>query len=103
MQEKNDAISTNKNDMDIQLEDKTDDIMLSRGRRCCVCIFFLIMNVVCNMDNGFFPPATEEIRKDFNMDDDMLGLFGSVVFLGNLIGLYYLYRWLDNNPTHKQV
>jgi hypothetical protein len=86
MQEKNDAISMNKDDMDIQLEEKNDDIILSRGKRCWVCVFFLAMNVVCNMDNGFFPPATEEIRKDFNMDDDLLGIFGSVVFLGNLLG-----------------
>ncbi len=87
MQEKNDANSTNKNDMDIQLEDKTDEIILQRGKRSWVCVFIIVMNVVCNMDNGFFPPATEEIRKDFDMDEGTLGLFGSVVYLGNLIGI----------------
>jgi predicted MFS family arabinose efflux permease len=38
------------------------------------------------MDNGFFPPATAEIRRDFKIDDGLLGMFGSVVFLGNLLG-----------------
>jgi predicted MFS family arabinose efflux permease len=86
MQEKNDAISSNKIDVNINTEGLSDGIILSRGKRSWVCIFFLVMNVVCNMDNGFFPPATAEIRRDFKIDDGLLGMFGSVVFLGNLLG-----------------
>lgn len=100
MQEKNDT-SINKNDINVEIEDKSEELTLPRGKRCWVFVFFVAMNIVCNMDNGFFPPATQELRRDFKMDDSILGIFGSVVYLGNLIGIInYNSRWNNYNSSY---
>ena len=39
-----------------------------------------------NVDHGTVPAATEEIKKDLNINDEQLGLFGSLVYLGNMFG-----------------
>jgi hypothetical protein len=39
------------------------------------------------MDHGTIPAATSEIKNDLNINDDILGIFGSLVYLGNLLGI----------------
>ena len=44
------------------------------------------MNILMNIDHGTIPAATYKIITDLSINDQELGLFGSLVFVGNLIG-----------------
>ena len=59
---------------------------LSRKVRWFMFIVFIFLTLLMNMDHGTIPAATDDIRKDLKIGDDTLGLFGSLVFFGNLIG-----------------
>ena len=65
------------------------EIVLSRGVRWFLFVLFIILQLLMNVDHGTFPAATEEIRSDLDIDDYILGIFGSLVFLGNLIGIFF--------------
>jgi hypothetical protein len=67
------------------------DIVLNRGTRWFLFVLFFLIQILMNMDHGTMPAATEDIRKDLSIDDDILGIFGSLVFLGNLIGTLFLF------------
>lgn len=67
-----------------------EDKVLPRRTRWFVFIIFVILNIVINFDHGTIPEATADIKKDLRVDDNTLGLFGSLVFLGNLIGIISL-------------
>lgn len=69
--------------------DDSKDVILSRGIRWFLFFLFIILQILMNVDHGTFPAATEEIRKDLDIDDNILGIFGSLVFLGNLIGKFF--------------
>lgn len=51
-----------------------------------VFALLLIINIVANMDHGTLPAATNEIRKDFNINSEALGLLGSLSYAGTLLG-----------------
>jgi predicted MFS family arabinose efflux permease len=59
---------------------------LPRGFRWFIFTIFFILTTLVNMDHGTIPAATDEIKSSLNIDDNILGIFGSLVFLGNLIG-----------------
>lgn len=61
-------------------------IYITRNKR--IAIFFLIIsiNIVANFDDGTIPAATEEIRLKLSVDDEKVGLLGTLVYVGNLIG-----------------
>ena len=61
-------------------------VILSRSKRCWVFVYIIIVNIFINFDHGYFPAATEEFKKDFQINSSLLGLFGSSVYFGNLIG-----------------
>jgi hypothetical protein len=63
------------------------DIPLGRCKRCWVFVFIILVNIFINFDHGYFPAATEEFKKEYNITSSMLGLFGSSVYFGNLIGI----------------
>jgi hypothetical protein len=72
---------------------KKKEVVLSRTSRWILFFLLFIIQIVMNMDHGTVPAATDEIRKDLNIDDDILGIFGSLVFLGNLIGTFlFIYK-----------
>lgn len=62
------------------------EIYISRGMRWFIFGIYLVLQIMMNVDHGTVPAATEEIRKDLSIEDDVLGMFASLVFLGNLIG-----------------
>jgi hypothetical protein len=68
------------------LNRKTKYIMLSRGVRWLIFIIFVILGLLMNFDHGSIPASTSEIKITLDIDDKILGIFGSLVFLGNLIG-----------------
>jgi MFS family permease len=47
-------------------------------------IFFL--NVCINIDHGAIPAATTVLKRDLNMDNVALGIIGSLVYLGLVLG-----------------
>jgi len=76
---------------DLLGENYHKEVILSRKYRWVLFTLFFLVQILMNMDHGTIPAATEEIRKDLKIDDDVLGVFGSLVFLGNLIGTIYLF------------
>jgi hypothetical protein len=62
------------------------EIYISRGMRWFIFGIYMVLQIMMNVDHGTVPAATEEIRKDLSIEDDVLGMFASLVFLGNLIG-----------------
>jgi predicted MFS family arabinose efflux permease len=74
---------------------KKKDVLLSRSIRWIIFIMFFITGVVVNLDHGTIPGATEEIQIDLNLDKTELGMFGSLVFLGNLIGALFSFTIIN--------
>ena len=46
----------------------------------------MVTNLVMNMDHGIMPAVTKEIMADLDIDEAMLGIFGSMVYFGNFLG-----------------
>lgn len=65
---------------------KKISIPLPRRKRWLIFSIFVILNIMINVDHGTVPAATEEIKNDLNINDEQLGLFGSLVYLGNMFG-----------------
>jgi hypothetical protein len=68
---------------------KPRDIHLSTSTRWFIFVIFFLCGIIINMDHGTIPAATKEIKRDLKIDKDKLGMFGSLVFFGNFIGIYY--------------
>lgn len=80
-------IKENRNDKEKQSNKKTN-LILSRNVRWFIFVILILISIMVNMDHGTIPAATTEIKKSLNKGDDILGLFGSLVFFGNIIGIY---------------
>ena len=83
---------------------KKSDIILSKMNRWIIFILFFITAIIVNMDHGTVPAATREIKIKLDIDNNTLGIFGSLVFLGNLLGTYLLIRFsffFNINKLHK--
>lgn len=65
------------------------EFTLSRGVRWFQFSVFILLALVMNMDHGTIPAATDEIRLSLEINDETLGVFGSLVFFGNLIGIFF--------------
>jgi hypothetical protein len=66
---------------------KRKSVIITRKGRYSVFLFFMIMELFVNFDQGYFPAATEEFKEDFGVhDSSLLGLYGSSLYVGNLIG-----------------
>lgn len=42
-----------------------------------------------NVDHGILPACTQEVKDDLGLDNANLGLLGSLVYLGLVIGKYF--------------
>jgi hypothetical protein len=74
-------------------EKRPKELILSRTTRWVLFYIFFIIQILMNMDHGTIPAATEDIRNDLKIDNKILGIFGSLVFLGNLIGNFlFIYK-----------
>jgi len=45
-----------------------------------------------NVDHGILPACTKEVKEDLNLDNANLGLLGSLVYLGLVLGNFYLFE-----------
>ncbi len=71
-------------------------IKLERKDRMIVFWLLTFMNILFNMDHGTIPAATQEIQNDMNIQETVLGSFGSLVYLGSLIGSFILTKLIDH-------
>jgi len=71
---------------------KNLNLHLSRNVRWFIFCILVFVTIMINMDHGTIPAATEEIIKSLDLKNDDLGVFGSLVFLGNIIGIYFIFN-----------
>ena len=65
---------------------KLNSFIMNRKIRWLIFSLFIVLNLLMNFDHGTVPAATEQLRNYLDLDDSELGLFGSLVFLGVIIG-----------------
>ena len=65
---------------------KQEGVIFSRNVRCSIFLIIIMTNLIINMDHGTIPSATSEIKMDLEIDDGQLGIFGSLVYFGNICG-----------------
>ena len=71
-----------------------NEISLSLKGRDIVFYFFLISNILISMDHGSIPASVNELRLLTNYDQS-IGLFGSLVYFGNIIGSTIFFSIMD--------
>ena len=70
-----------------QLESiKSISFVVNHNIRWFLFFLFVIINLLMNFDHGTIPAATEQIRNFIDLTNSELGLFGSFVFIGVIIG-----------------
>ena len=68
-------------------DDPIERVMyLERKKRVGIFVFIIIINVIANMDDGTLPAASNEIIRDIDISEEKVGLLGTLVYVGNLIG-----------------
>ena len=65
---------------------KSISFVINRKIRWILFFLFIIINLLMNFDHGTIPAATEQLRNYLELTDSELGLFGSLVFIGVIIG-----------------
>ncbi len=60
--------------------------LINRKIRWLIFFLFIIINLLMNFDHGTVPAATEQLRNYLELSDSKLGFFGSLVFIGVIIG-----------------
>ncbi len=73
-------ISTN-----YQKEFQRNTLALPQSTRWFIYLLFLISNILISFDHGSIPASTKQLHK-LVKSDQAIGLFGSLVFIGNIIG-----------------
>ena len=64
---------------------KNPNFSISKSERYYVFFLLIISNVFIQMDHGSIPASTWNLYQIFNSNQE-IGLFGSLVFIGNLLG-----------------
>ena len=64
-----------------------------RGRNI-VFILYLISNILISMDHGSIPASVNELRQLTNYDQS-IGLFGSLVYFGNILGSMIFFSYIN--------
>ena len=79
------------------IEDITDQDnikQLSPKSRNIVFILYLISNILISMDHGSIPASINELRQITSYDQS-IGLFGSLVYFGNIIGSMIFFSYIN--------
>ena len=77
------------------------NILISKSDRWYVYTLLVISNIFIQMDHGSIPASTWNLYKIFNSNQE-IGLFGSFVFIGNLVGAL-IYFYLINIYQRKKL
>ena len=76
-------------------------VRLDSKRRFYVFLLLALTNILLNMDHGTIPAASNEIMEELKVEEAILGTFGSLVYLGNLIGAFLLIKLIDSTNRKK--
>lgn len=76
-------------------------VKLDVKKRIYVFIVLSVTSVLINMDHGTIPAASNEIMNELKIQEATLGTFGSLVYLGNLIGALFLIKLIDYFSRRK--
>ena len=82
--EKKISVKPNKGDIDDQNYSTT--ISLSRKMRWIVFIILIMVTILMDLDQGILSSTTTTLMEDFKMTERELGGLGSMIFLGTAIG-----------------
>ena len=83
------------NDNEINLNlNINENFSIPKSTRWYVYILFVISNIFITIDHGSIPASTWNLYQIFKSNQE-IGLFGSLVFVGNLFGSV-LYFYLIN-------
>lgn len=83
------------------LQQKKSTLALPQKSRWLVYSLFLIVNIAISLDHGSIPASTAQLRKVVR-SDQAIGLFGSLVFVGNIIGSLISF-WVINFFNRKTL
>lgn len=61
-------------------------ITLPRKNRWLLFSILIILNILMSIDHGTIPAATAQIKNDLEINDAILGIFGSLVYVGSILG-----------------
>ena len=70
-------------------------IELSPKGRNIVFILYLVSNVLISMDHGSIPASINELRQQLTSYDQSIGLFGSLVYFGYIIGSMIVFYYIN--------
>ena len=79
----------------IYSENTKKNFVMSNRMRQFIFTIMAITNLCINMDHGTIPAATTQIKKTLDVSDSTLGIFGSLVYFGTLLGRYFLIKVLS--------
>ena len=92
----------NDENIDMSIDSNINEkVSISKSTRWFVYILFIVSNIFITIDHGSIPASTWNLYKIFNSNQE-IGLFGTLVFLGNLIGSM-LYFYLTNIIRRKKL
>ena len=77
-----------------ELIEQENIVELSPKGRNVVFIFYLISNILISMDHGSIPASIKELRQITSYDQS-IGLFGSLVYLGNIFGSMIFFTYIN--------
>ena len=76
--------NTNINKKEYPIETNSTSELSTKGRNF-VFILYLISNILISMDHGSIPASVNELRQ-LTSYDQSIGLFGSLVYFGSILG-----------------
>lgn len=95
-------LPNDENSIDINININTKkSFSIPQKTRWFVYSLFIFSNIFITMDHGSIPASTWNLYKIFNSNQE-IGLFGSLVFVGNLLGSL-LYFYLINIIHRKKL
>ena len=79
---------------DYYYSDNSKEVKINILEKNFIFHLFLIGNMLLAMDHGIIPASTEPLRRLSNFDQT-IGLFGSLVYFGNMIGSIIVFKIID--------
>ena len=76
---------------DYYYSDNSIEVKINSLEKNFIFHLFLIGNMLLAMDHGIIPASTEPLRRLSNFDQT-IGLFGSLVYFGNMIGSIIVFK-----------
>ena len=88
-------------DLNLKNISSNSQFLISKSERWYVYTLLVISNIFIQMDHGSIPASTWNLYQIFHSNKS-IGLFGSLVFIGNLIGAL-IYFYLINKCPRKSL